>query len=655
LFLRIVVRFGYCEGEPIMMFIRGLPLGVMLAVAAGKQTADPVGTCDTTLKERNDIRKAVLATLQTKDYKQQHGDAQLVYPPGDPQSPIQPSRGAEFSINGASPYQMYSERDVMVWIGCTPPKGTWYWGFSNYVTTFDKHNPSDKHKGPQAALGDSLNQLNTHATSDDFWNSTSVIILTADKTAAMDVIGALDQNAPFLSSAVNVMVIPSLITEKLKLGLGDDYSNFVTGCRLAPGYSSDMDESLQDAMKLYLSNNEPLLYLDGRDLKREANLYPTPPLTSRSGGGTAEDSLMSAFDELVYKVKQRAFDMGFVAMDEQSLAPLLVGEPPKFYINGTKCIERVAHGSKANCIQDSQDALYTTLKMDFGKGDAMQVFVGFNHRKSKMATYGYVGVSATTTGFDINDQHVNGHDAERSAVPWAPHLPNADYFIVSTLATRGLCATMPSDIQDFCHDMPVLHTAGEYAERAYLNPVTKTGPSPSEVKPSKVLLFKKMTKETLVSAAAVSAASAGGLQCRWTDCGDSTTHWKLTGCTPDTITTGENSTIKCTGNLDEDVAGADFDLEFKNAVTTFPCKGDASKSKTCSLPLGSGSFSFDGMPFPVKKGSTSIGIGLTLSAQLPGILHEELKATATTSTGDKFFCIDIWCTPAEIANATIVV
>jgi len=253
-----------------------------------------------------------------------------------------------------------------------------------------------------------------------------------------------------------------------------------------------MDQSLQDAMKPFLLNQEPVLYLDGSDLKRKANPYPTPALTSRNGGGTDEDRLMSAFDELVSTVRRRALDMGFAVKNEQSLSPLLVGDAPKFYINGTKCIERVANGSNAVCIQDSQDALYTTLTMGFGEEDAIQVFVGFNHRKSKMASYGYVGVSDPISfGFDINDHHINGHDAERSAAPWAPQIPNSEYFIVSVLAKQGVCATMPAEIQGFCHEIPSMHATVEYAERAYLNPVTKTGPSPSEVKPSKVILLQK--------------------------------------------------------------------------------------------------------------------------------------------------------------------
>eukprot|EP00493_Phyllostaurus_siculus_P006992 UN07065 len=87
----------------------------------------------------------------------------------------------------------------------------------------------------------------------------------------------------------------------------------------------------------------------------------------------------------------------------------------------------------------------------------------------------------------------------------------------------------------------------------------------------------------------VAAASNAELKLAWSDCGDSSTHTKITGFSPSTITTGQKSTMTGTGNLDEDVSGASFDLEMKTAAGTISCKGDASQSKTCHLPLGVGS------------------------------------------------------------------
>merc|ERR1712232_456105 len=108
------------------------------------------------------------------------------------------------------------------------------------------------------------------------------------------------------------------------------------------------------------------------------------------------------------------------------------------------------------------------------------------------------------------------------------------------------------------------------------------------------------------------------------------------------------TTMTGTGNLDEDVTAANFDLEMKTAAGTVSCKGDAGTSKTCNLPLGTGSLTFNAMSFPIKKGSTSISVDLSLAAALPGALaRTDTKVTATAANGDKLFCMEIKSAPAE--------
>merc|ERR1712093_628184 len=126
--------------------------------------------------------------------------------------------------------------------------------------------------------------------------------------------------------------------------------------------------------------------------------------------------------------------------------------------------------------------------------------------------------------------------------------------------------------------------------------------------------------KAFVGAAALSAASAAELKLTWSDCGDSSTHTKITGFTPSSIATGKKTTMTGTGSLDEDVTGANFDLEMKTAAGTVSCKGDASASKTCNLPLGTGSLTFDAVTFPLKKGSTNVNVDIKLAAALPGAL-----------------------------------
>merc|ERR1719359_2212653 len=94
-----------------------------------------------------------------------------------------------------------------------------------------------------------------------------------------------------------------------------------------------------------------------------------------------------------------------------------------------------------------------------------------------------------------------------------------------------------------------------------------------------------------------------------------------------------------TGALSEDVAGASFDLEMTGAIGKLvSCQGDASAAKTCSLPLGTGTLTFDAMTFPLKAGSTDVNVDISLSAAVPASLQTTTtRCTSTASDGDKLF------------------
>merc|ERR1719174_2592560 len=103
------------------------------------------------------------------------------------------------------------------------------------------------------------------------------------------------------------------------------------------------------------------------------------------------------------------------------------------------------------------------------------------------------------------------------------------------------------------------------------------------------------------------------------------------------------------GPIDEDVTdGATFDLEMTGSLgKLLSCKGDATVSKTCNLPLNTGSLSFQAMAFPIKKGPETVKVDITLSATLPSALAKTTTITSATSKGgDKLFCIKIMSSQA---------
>merc|ERR1712178_246486 len=102
----------------------------------------------------------------------------------------------------------------------------------------------------------------------------------------------------------------------------------------------------------------------------------------------------------------------------------------------------------------------------------------------------------------------------------------------------------------------------------------------------------------------------GSLKLDWKDCGDAGTKTKITGFTPATLTLGQKTTMTGTGQLSEEVSGATFDLKMNGAIgTLLHCSGDASVSKTCSLP--------------------------------PALTKTKTITKATAKNGDDIFCMEV--------------
>merc|ERR1719463_156871 len=97
------------------------------------------------------------------------------------------------------------------------------------------------------------------------------------------------------------------------------------------------------------------------------------------------------------------------------------------------------------------------------------------------------------------------------------------------------------------------------------------------------------------------------------------------------------------GDLSEEVTGANFDLSMHGTLgQLLHCAGDASVSKTCNLPLGTGSLTFEAMQFPIAAGSVPVNVDISLSSALPAALAKTKTITkATAKNGDELFCMEI--------------
>lgn len=149
---------------------------------------------------------------------------------------------------------------------------------------------------------------------------------------------------------------------------------------------------------------------------------------------------------------------------------------------------------------------------------------------------------------------------------------------------------------------------------------------------------------------------ANGIPLTYEDCGDAETHVKITGLTPKSVNIGVQATITGTGTLDKDIMDGTYHMQtFYSGGDLLDCSGDAAASKKCPLMGGLlGSITFDGLSFPVKKGSASVSVDLSLSSLVPaGLAQTATKVTAATKGGDKVFCMQVFTAPANHTNIVV--
>jgi len=129
----------------------------------------------------------------------------------------------------------------------------------------------------------------------------------------------------------------------------------------------------------------------------------------------------------------------------------------------------------------------------------------------------------------------------------------------------------------------------------------------------------------------------------YADCGDASTHAKVTKLEPRSISPGKTTTVTGTGTLDEDVADATFEAVIKAfGKQVASCKGDGSKDVVCKLPAGTGSITLKAQKFPLKKGTVSLPVDINLKAGIPASLAKTTThVTAKSSNGHKLVCLDV--------------
>jgi len=152
-------------------------------------------------------------------------------------------------------------------------------------------------------------------------------------------------------------------------------------------------------------------------------------------------------------------------------------------------------------------------------------------------------------------------------------------------------------------------------------------------------------KANLGSAAEVSEPQVNGgtVSVTWEDCGDASTHGKITGLDKSSITLGEDTTVTGSGTSDEAVEGGDFTITAKAGLITQKYDGKVCEAKEFDLPLGLGKITWNGLSCPVAAGDMSVAVGVKLASIIPASMAKaDIQVAATgSSADDKLLCMSL--------------
>lgn len=141
----------------------------------------------------------------------------------------------------------------------------------------------------------------------------------------------------------------------------------------------------------------------------------------------------------------------------------------------------------------------------------------------------------------------------------------------------------------------------------------------------------------------VPVAAGAGVDLTWSDCGDASTHAKVTDLQPTHLDLGTKATLVGKGTLDKDESSGTFKFVAKaGPIPVLKGSGSLCEDTTINLPLGAGSLKFYGLDCPVKAGDIAIKIDadiLSSSTDANDLL--DISLTAESDDGDKLLCMDI--------------
>lgn len=432
--------------------ISQLLLTAFLAVTVKAQPS-----CDFSPEQIEKWAVSTISSLKSKGYKVVEGGFRVYNSTGFGANPGNPyvTYFHPGLVRGKEPIFKLSEKDAVLFLGCTPSSAAYYsWRSYAFFEDF---------KLLFASLGDSLNNLVINATaSEKNKGRTAAVVTTADKGTYQEISGALAR-AGFSKSAHNLDAIPSSLIDMGR-------TQFLMLHR-ASVWGSESER------QAYFAQNRKVYFITPPD-DAVAAPFPVLPLRTPGNGKLEADvpevkaNLGMLKQNVIASMKQK----GYKLTNESQVWDL--------HLDGFECLKE-----KSNCLGDNRDTHYLVYKDDNFVRSDVYVIMGANSVKTSKCTYTNIGIyktggirRQTSTTLTLDDRQMLGSAKEF----------NVDTDFVFTYSLQAKC-----NGSKFCLEVGEQIPADQswaFAYRTYLEPATGTGPKLSELVLPTVLKFSKSSE-----------------------------------------------------------------------------------------------------------------------------------------------------------------
>ncbi|MCA9639561.1 MAG: hypothetical protein KC492_02675, partial [Myxococcales bacterium] len=385
-----------------------------------------------------------------------------------PRAPGQTVANPNELPDGTSSTFRLREDEAVIYVGKTPPPAK-YFGFRSYL--FDRFNTtSNQRENIFASLGPTLNPLTIGVDTSGGTGSSPApfdrptLVITTGHAQTDRLIRESALAAGISESALNTDVLDPA---KVKFGLEDQADSFGFLFRYAIPEDPAKGQAFLDnpgATLLRVTPTTPLT----------PDPIPAPARPTR-GSGTSENSYSAALDALEQAIRNQ-----YSGYDITAIPLATTGEPdPDACIAGTR-----------SCAGDNPDALYPSsgpLRFEAAlqpNANTFYVAFGVNHEASGKVLYSNLSVYGVEHLVGVKS--VASPEMPGSAQDYLPNDAQANELFAWKIARSCGGAAHCMEVPTGCPGVDT-NAFATITFRAYLDPVTKTGPAANELLPERIL------------------------------------------------------------------------------------------------------------------------------------------------------------------------